>query len=108
MQEGFKVEYFLWQLFHIEKDIRKAKSEMRGQEGDLRAAAESLRATEAEIEEKRKAQAGFNKQKLLLEKKMKKRKGDADKQVGLSLVHSVWFGASALHLGPLQPGWQLL
>ena len=76
-----KADYFLWQLFHIEKDIREALDETKEQKQELNESAKVLYAQEQQIEAKKKIAAGFQKERLLLERKLKKRKADAEKKV---------------------------
>ena len=81
LQDVLKAEHFLWQLFHIEKDIREAQDEAREQKEELNESAKALYAQEQQIEAKKKIVAGFQKERLLLERRLKKRKADADKKV---------------------------
>ena len=81
LQDALKAEHFLWQLFHIEKDIREALDEATEQKEELNESAKALYAQEQQIEAKKKIVAGFQKERLLLERRLKKRKADADKKV---------------------------
>ena len=81
LQDALKAEHFLWQLFHIEKDIREALDEAKEQKEELNESAKALYAQEQQIEAKKKIVAGFQKERLLLERRLKKRKADADKKV---------------------------
>ena len=83
LQDSLKAEHFLWQLFHIEKDIREALEEAREQKEELNESAKALYAQEQQIEAKKKIVAGFQKERLLLERRLNKRKADADKKVWL-------------------------
>ena len=81
LQDALKAEHFLWQLFHIEKDIREALDEAKEQKEELNESAKALYAQEQQIEAKKKIVAGFQKERLLLERRLKKRKADANKKV---------------------------
>ena len=83
MQDSLKAEHFLWQLFHIERDIQEALEEAQEQKQELNESAKALYAQEQQIEAKKKIVAGFQKERLLLERRLKKRKADADKKVRL-------------------------
>ena len=80
MQDALKAQHFLWQLFHIERDIKEAVDEAKEQKEQLNESAKVLYAQEQQIEAKKKIVAGFQKERLLLERKLKKRKSEADKK----------------------------
>ncbi len=81
VQDGLKAQHFLWQLFHIERDIKEAVDSAKEQKEQLNESAKVLYAQEQQIEAKKKIVAGFQKERLLLERKLKKRKSEADKKV---------------------------
>ena len=89
LQDALKAEHFLWQLFHIEKDIWEALEEAQEQKQELNESAKALYAQEQQVEAKKKIVAGFQKERLLLERRLKKRKADADKKVLLDLAGAI-------------------
>jgi len=81
LQDKLKTTYYLWQLYHTLRDAEAAQEQLGEQEGLLKEAARQLKATDADLKEKRKVVAGLNKKKLALEQKAKKRKGELEKKV---------------------------
>ncbi|XP_008805238.1 structural maintenance of chromosomes protein 1 [Phoenix dactylifera] len=78
--KSLKKEYFLWQLFNIEKDVEKINGEL---EEDKKGLEEVLKAQEEfDFEEniKKKEQAGYLKEMMLCEKKIAKKKLELDKK----------------------------
>lgn len=82
-QESLKAEYFLWQLYQIEQDMRVLRSDTSVQKQALNEAGRALHAREKAVEEARKAAGDVGKQRLLLERRFKKRKADLEKKVGI-------------------------
>ena len=80
LQDALKAQHFLWQLLHIERDMKEAVEEAKEQKEQLNESARALYAQEQQIEAKKKIVAGFQKERLLLERKLKKRKAEADKK----------------------------
>jgi structural maintenance of chromosome 1 len=81
-QEALKAEYYLWQLFQIERDMGAVRQEVAKHKDGLNDVAKLLHASEGLVEEKKQAAAGVNKERMLLERKYKKRKADLDKKAG--------------------------
>jgi chromosome segregation ATPase len=79
-QEALKAEYYLWQLYQLDKDIVRVRGEAGKQKEELNGAAKVLYSCEAQVEQRKKAAAGFSKERLLLERKHKKRKADLEKK----------------------------
>ncbi|EIE20863.1 RecF/RecN/SMC protein [Coccomyxa subellipsoidea C-169] len=78
--EALKAEYYLWQLFQIEKDMVGVRQEAGKHKEELNGAAKVLYSCESKVEQKKKAAAGFSKERLLLERKHKKRKAELEKK----------------------------
>ena len=74
-------DYYLWQIYHIEEDVARAKAEAAAQRAELAAAEAAAAAAEGEVEAARRETAGLAKERLLLEKKVKKKQGEAEKKV---------------------------
>lgn len=90
--------FSLRQAYHVEQDIAAAREEVRQQEAALAEAERSQGVSEREVEARRREQAGVAKERLLLEKKVKKKQAEADKQV--------WGPrAGSLCAGPELQGW---
>ena len=87
LQDSLKAEHFLWQLFHIEKDIKEAVDDAKEQKEQLNESARMLYAQEQQVEAKKKIVAGFQKERLLLERKLKKRKSEAEKKARHFTIH---------------------
>lgn len=81
MQRTLKTEYFLWQLFNIEKNIERTKAELKVDDESLQELARAQDKLDAEIRERKKEQAVYSKDALMCEKKMAKKKGELDKKV---------------------------
>ncbi|BDA42403.1 Structural maintenance of chromosomes protein 1A [Coccomyxa sp. Obi] len=78
--EALKAQYYLWQLFQIEMDIFEERERASVQKKELNKTAKLLYNSEKQVEEKKKVAAGFSKDRLLLERKHKKRKADLEKK----------------------------
>lgn len=94
MQADLKRLYYLWQIYHIKKEMSSAQAAAGEQFGELREAAVQLQATEKQIEQLRKQQAGFNKDAVKQEHQMKRRRADFEKQVPASDFHCPSMGLS--------------
>lgn len=81
VQEELKCTYFLWQLFHIDQDLKKAQQRMAKEQKALEAAARTGMVADKEIEAKRKVQAGFHLERLQLERQLKRRRTESDQKV---------------------------
>lgn len=75
------MEYYLWQLFNIEKDVARTQAELAVDRATLQELNREQEQLEAEIKALKKNQAVFTKEALLLDKKMGKKKGELDKKV---------------------------
>ncbi|KAG0580223.1 hypothetical protein M758_4G158500 [Ceratodon purpureus] len=76
----YKLEYYLWQLFNIEKDVARTQAELAVDRATLQELNREQEQLEAEIKALKKNQAVFTKEALLLDKKMGKKKGELDKK----------------------------
>ncbi|PSC68712.1 structural maintenance of chromosomes 1 [Micractinium conductrix] len=72
--------YFTWQVYQLDGDAGDAEREIRGLREQLAEAERSLQVAERAAEEKKREQAGLQKDRLLLEKRAKKKQADADKR----------------------------
>ncbi|CAM6028343.1 unnamed protein product [Sphagnum balticum] len=75
-----KMEYYLWQLFTIEKDIESTQSELAVDKANLEEFVQEQDKLELEIREMKKEQATHMKEAILCEKRMTKRKSELDKK----------------------------
>jgi len=82
VQKELKMEYYLWQLFTIEKDIESTQSELAVDKANLEEFVQEQDKLELEIREMKKEQATHMKEAILCEKRMTKRKSELDKKVG--------------------------
>lgn len=82
LQEELKTRHFLWQAYHIEQDMTDARKDAATHKESLEVAEATHQAHEAEVEAKRKEHAGVAKERLLLEKQIKKKKAELEKKVG--------------------------
>ena len=80
-QEELRCTYFLWQLFHIDYDLTKARQRMAKESKAMEAAARSGILAEKEIEAKKKEQAGFHLERIKLERHLKRRRTESDQKV---------------------------
>jgi structural maintenance of chromosome 1 len=80
-QKELKMEYYLWQLFNIEKDVTSTLAELEVDRATLQELNHEQEQLEAEIKALKKNQAVFTKEALLLDKKIAKKRGDLDKKV---------------------------
>ncbi|KAH9288968.1 hypothetical protein KI387_033085, partial [Taxus chinensis] len=78
--KSLKMEYFLWQLFNMEKDIERNGAELEVEKENLENVSKSQDKFELEIKEKKKEQAAYLKDALLCEKKIAKKKVELDKK----------------------------
>lgn len=76
------MEYSLWQLFNIEKDVAKTLAQLEVDKATLQELNREQEQLESEIKAKKKNQAVYSKEALLLDKKIAKKKADLDKKVG--------------------------
>lgn len=76
-----KTDHYMWKLYHEEQDSAKLQDELEALQVELEAKSELAAGVEAQIKEKRQAQAALSKQRLLLEKKVAKMREECDKQV---------------------------
>eukprot|EP00877_Chromochloris_zofingiensis_P013480 jgi/Chrzof1/8386/Cz03g08190.t1 len=80
-----KTYYFLWQLYHIGQDIKAAQAQHDAAQAELAAATAQHENYDAEIDARRKKQSSLIKERMLLEKKMKKVTVEKEKKVGSGL-----------------------
>lgn len=81
LQEELRSTYFLWQLFHIDHDLTKARQRMAKESKALEAAARSAILADKEIDAKKKEQAGFHLERIKLERHLKRRRSESDQKV---------------------------
>ena len=102
-QDDLKAEHFLWQLYHLDRDLTQARGEVQRHQAAMGQAAKAHQAAEAAVEEKRRALAGLQKSRIQLAKGVTERRSELDKQVQLpSRRHCMigWiFEFSACRLG---------
>ncbi|KAI3423850.1 hypothetical protein D9Q98_009684 [Chlorella vulgaris] len=72
--------HFTWQVYHTDQDIQQARAAITAFSTQLAEAQRSLQVAERAAEEKRRQQAGLQKERLLLEKNAKKKAADAEKK----------------------------
>lgn len=77
--KSLKQEYFLWQLFNIEKDIAKTNEELDAEEARVKEIVEKLGEYESESSRKKKELSGYLKEIALRERKISDRKNKLDK-----------------------------
>lgn len=85
LQNEQKTYYFLWQLYHIGQDIKAAQAQHDAAQAELAAATAQHENYDAEIDARRKKQSSLIKERMLLEKKMKKVTVEKEKKVGSGL-----------------------
>eukprot|EP00897_Mesotaenium_endlicherianum_P000577 jgi/Mesen1/1051/ME000122S00048 len=78
--KSLKTDYFLWQLFGIERDIQKTTEELEIENAGLQEVVASTTTVEEEMKAKRREQAGYNKDLVLIQKKVTKKNVDIDKK----------------------------
>lgn len=81
-QKELKMEYSLWQLFNIERDVASTLAQLEVDRATLLELNHGQEKLEAGIKARKKIQAVFSKEALLLDKKIAKNKADLDKKVG--------------------------
>lgn len=77
--KSLKQEYFLWQLFNIEKDIAKTNEELDAEEARVKEIVEKLGEYESESSRKKKELSGYMREIALRERKIADRKNKLDK-----------------------------
>ena len=80
-QEELRCMHFLWQLFHIDHDLTKARQRMAKESKAMEAAARSGILAEKEIDAKKKGQASFHLERIKLERHLKRRRTESDQKV---------------------------
>ena len=91
LQEDLKSTYFLWQLFHIDQDLSKARKRMGKEDEALQAAARSAILAEKEIAAKKKEQAGYHLERIKLDRQLKRRRTETDQKVAHAAADCVPF-----------------
>lgn len=71
---------YTWQIYHLDQDAKDEGGAVRMLREQLAEAERSQQVAERAAEEKKREQAGLQKERLLLEKKAKKKQADADKR----------------------------
>ncbi|KAH7287580.1 hypothetical protein KP509_32G063300 [Ceratopteris richardii] len=75
-----KTEYFLWQMYNIEKDIERIQEELEAEKKNLEDANATQEHLENKVKDKKKEQSVVLKEGLLFDKKIAKKKADLDKK----------------------------
>lgn len=75
------MEHFLWQLYHLEKDLSRAQAEVQQHQSAIAGAVSAQKAADAAMDVQRKAQAGLQKERLQLDKAVTKRRSELDRKV---------------------------
>lgn len=81
LQKSLKQEYFLWQLFNIEKDVAKANEELDAEEAVVKEIVEKLGEYESASSSQKKELSGYMKEIAMYERKITDRKNKLDKNV---------------------------
>nr|XP_016495926.1 PREDICTED: structural maintenance of chromosomes protein 1 [Nicotiana tabacum] len=77
--KSLKQEYFLWQLFNIEKDVAKANEELDAEEAVVKEIVEKLGEYESASSSQKKELSGYMKEIAMYERKIADRKNKLDK-----------------------------
>ncbi|XP_009766461.1 structural maintenance of chromosomes protein 1 [Nicotiana tabacum] len=77
--KSLKQEYFLWQLFNIEKDVTKANEELDAEEAVVKEIVEKLGEYESASSSQKKELSGYMKEIAMYERKITDRKNKLDK-----------------------------
>jgi structural maintenance of chromosome 1 len=83
LQKLLKTEYYLWQLYTIEKDIEKIEAELVEDRESLQQVQEENRSSDYELTAKKKEQSAFLKKITLSEKSITKKKLELDKKASV-------------------------
>lgn len=86
LQKSLKQEYFLWQLFNIEKDVAKANEELDAEEAVVKEIVEKLGEYESASSSQKKELSGYMKEIAMYERKIADRKNKLDKNVNSSTL----------------------
>ena len=78
--EEMKIKKILWKLYHLVEDQRKAEEGLLGLKKELSAAEKEVKTAEKNAEEKKRKHAGVAKEALLIDKKIRKKKGEMEKK----------------------------
>ena len=89
MQEQLKAQFYLWQLFHMDQDLAAERRLAAARKAEMLDAGRALKAMEEELDATKKRAATHNKERLLLERKIAKRRADADKKARPFACHLV-------------------
>ncbi|XP_031403402.1 structural maintenance of chromosomes protein 1 [Punica granatum] len=77
--KNLKQEYYLWQLYNIEKDITKTNEELQNEKGNREGVLRELEHFEHEASKKKKEQAKYSKEIMQCEKRIAERSSKLDK-----------------------------
>ena len=98
IQEDLKCKHFLWQLFHIDQDLSKARQRMSKEDKALQAAARSAILADKEFEAKKKEHAGIHLDRIKLDRHLKRRRADTDQKVNIGVTGSLTYASSVANL----------
>ena len=88
VQDQLKSTFFLWQLFKLDHDKKKAEIELEEHTEKLRDIARTLKGIEKQIKEQKEKEAGLSKKKLLIQNNIKQsRKKGTNEVLEFSLSH---------------------
>jgi hypothetical protein len=81
LQEDLKTDYYLWQVYHLDRDAHRLRNTLQKQMSELKAVEGGQQSQEDGTKQKRVEKATLAKQIATLEKKLYKRRSDMDKKV---------------------------
>ena len=78
--ESAKIRHALWQVYHLQEDVKESKDRRRTLSSELEQAEAAVKACEADVEAHRRQQASLAKERLLLDKQMGKKRAEVEKK----------------------------
>lgn len=85
-QKALKKEHFLWQLFIIDKDIKKTTDDLEAERRNREGVMQELEKFELEASKKKKEQVKYLKEIAQCEKKIAEKSSKLDKNVSFSAI----------------------
>lgn len=102
LQKSLKGEYFLWQLFNIDKDITKTSEDLDGEKRSREEVMKEIDSFEGEASKKKKEQAKYLKEIAQCEKKVAERNNKLDKHVSFyrfnRFLYQVSYGVNIIFI----------
>lgn len=80
-QENVRTDFYLWRLYHIQREMRAAESGAQAQRAAMHETALALQRLEADVEVRKKTAAGLAKERLLAERALNKRRAELERKV---------------------------